>query len=137
VVTGVHPISLDVPRLVDSVRRDDCGALVVFEGTVRSPDRDRAVSALVYEAWEERVEQQIEEFSRDVAQRHCLGAVLAVHRVGRVGVGEPAVVVAAVSAHREVAFVAARELIDRVKAEAWIWKKEIRPDGEAWVDGCL
>jgi molybdopterin synthase catalytic subunit len=61
---------------------------------------------------------------------------LAVHRVGRVEVGAPAVVVVAVAAHRDAAFAGARDLIDRVKAEAWIWKKELRADGEVWVDGC-
>ena len=65
-----------------------------------------------------------------------MGAALAVHRIGRVEVGEPAVVIVTVSRHRGVAFVAASALIDRVKAEGWIWKKELRADGEIWVDGC-
>ncbi len=66
--------------------------------------------------------------------RSC-GAV-GVHRTGRVPVGGTAVVVVAVAPHRDAAFAGARDLIDRIKAEAWIWKKELRSDGEVWIEGC-
>ena len=62
--------------------------------------------------------------------------MLAVHRIGRVEVGEAAVVIVAVGVHRDAAFVGARALIDRVKDEAWIWKKELRVGGEVWIEGC-
>ncbi|CAN5668905.1 molybdenum cofactor biosynthesis protein MoaE [soil metagenome] len=136
VIGGIESTTLDVGALVDSVRRDDCGGIVVFEGTVRSPNQGHQVLALEYEAWEDRVPAQLDAFARGAAERHGLGAALAVHRVGRVEVGDAAVVVVAVSAHRDVAFVAASELIDQVKAEGWIWKKELRADGEIWIDGC-
>jgi molybdopterin synthase catalytic subunit len=127
---------LEPASLADQVRRDDCGGVVVFEGTVRSPNQGHEVLALEYEAWEDRTPGQLERIAHEVAEAHGLGAALAVHRVGRVEVGEPAVVVVAVAAHRDAAFAGARDLIDRVKAEAWIWKKELRADGEVWVDGC-
>jgi molybdopterin synthase catalytic subunit len=136
IVAGLEADPLDVGALVDSVRRDDCGGIVVFEGTVRSPNHGHEVLALEYEAWEERAPEQLRIFAEDVAREHGLGGALAVHRTGRVGVGEVAVVVVAVSVHRDVAFTAASALIDRVKAEGWIWKKELRSDGEIWVDGC-
>jgi len=136
VLAGIAAAPLDPPALTAQVRRADCGGVVVFEGTVRSPNEGHAVLALEYEAWEERVGEQLDRFARDAAARHGLGGVLAVHRVGRVEVGEPAVVVAAVSPHRRAAFEAASELIDRIKREAWIWKKELRADGEQWVEGC-
>lgn len=136
VVSGLEAAPLDVRALVDLVRRDDCGGLVVFEGTTRSPNHGHEVLALEYEAWEERTPDQLRAIALEVAAAHALGGVVAVHRVGRVGVGEPAVVVAAAAPHREAAFAGARELIDRVKAEAWIWKKEHRAGGEVWVEGC-
>lgn len=136
VVTGISAEPLDTAALVDRVRRADCGGIVVFEGTVRSPNQGHDVQALEYEVWEGRAEQQLDLIARQVAERHGLRGVLAVHRSGGLGVGEPAVVVAAVSVHRDAAFHAASELIDRIKSEAWIWKKELWADGERWVEGC-
>ncbi len=109
---------------------------MVFAGTTRSPNHGHEVLALDYEAWEDRTPAQLERIAAEVVELHGLGGAVAVHRVGRVGVGEPAVVVAASAPHRDAAFAGARDLIDRVKAEAWIWKKELRADGEVWVEGC-
>lgn len=136
VVAGLDAEPLDVRALVDRVRRDDAGGLVVFEGTVRSPNHGHEVLALDYEAWEDRAPAQLESIAREVAGEHGLRAVLAVHRIGRVEVGDAAVVIVAVGVHRDAAFVGARALIDRVKDEAWIWKKELRVGGEVWIEGC-
>ncbi len=136
IVSGIEPNPLDAAALVDSVRRDDCGGIVVFEGTVRSPNHGHQVVALEYEAWEDRAATQLHRFATEVAIEFDLGAALAVHRVGRVAVGDPAVVIVAVAVHRGAAFQAASALIDRVKAEGWIWKKELRTDGEIWIEGC-
>ncbi len=136
VVGELSESPLDVAALVERVRRDDCGGVMVFEGTVRSPNHGHQVLALEYEAWEDRAPAQLARIAAEVAEQHGLGAALAVHRIGRVEVGHPAVVVVAVGVHRDAAFLGARDLIDRVKAEGWIWKKELRSDGEVWVDGC-
>ena len=136
VVAGLARTSIEVAELVDRVRRDDCGAVVVFEGTTRSPNRGHDVVALDYEAWEDRTPAQLERIVAEVAAAHGLGAAVGVHRIGAVPVGATAVVVVAVAPHRDDAFAGARDLIDRIKAEAWIWKKELRTDGEIWVDGC-
>lgn len=136
VIGELSATSLDVTALVDSVRRDDCGGLVVFEGTVRTPNAGHDVVALDYEAWEDKVPAQLHRFAAEIAAEHSLSAALAVHRVGRVEVGDAAVVIVAVSPHRGAAFDGCRALIDRVKDEAWIWKKELRADGEVWIEGC-
>lgn len=134
VVTGISSEPLDVRGLVYQIRRADCGGLVVFEGTARSPNEGREVEYLEYEAFEERVAAQLDAFARDVAREYGCGGVVAVHRVGRVAPAEPAVVVAVAAGHRDEAFTAARALIDRVKAEAYIWKKEVFADGSEWVE---
>lgn len=136
VLAGLSAEPIDARALVEQVRRDDCGGLVVFEGTTRSPNHGHEVLSLDYEAWEDRTPAQLEAIVGDVARTHGLRGAVGVHRTGRVPVGAPAVVVVAVAPHREAAFAGARALIDRIKAEAWIWKKEIRADGEVWVDGC-
>ncbi|HTO00283.1 MAG TPA: molybdenum cofactor biosynthesis protein MoaE [Microthrixaceae bacterium] len=136
IIGGLSREPLDPAALIDSVRREDCGGVVVFEGIVRSPNHGHEVIALEYEAWEDKAADQLHLFAREAARVHDLGAALAVHRVGRVEVGEAAVVVVAVAIHRGAAFQAAEELIDRVKSESWIWKKELRVGGEVWIEGC-
>ena len=68
-------------------------------------------------------------------ERHGLEAAAVEHRVGRVALGEPAVVVAVSAAHREQAFAGAREIIDLVKAQAPIWKRELDGGEQRWVAG--
>lgn len=133
IVSGLSDQPLDVARLVDEIRRPDCGGLVMFEGTARSPNEGRDVLRLEYEAYQDRVEQQLLAFAEEAAERFGLGGAVAVHRVGALAVGQPAVVAAAVAPHRAEAFEGARWLIDRIKADAYIWKKEVFAEGESWV----
>jgi molybdopterin synthase catalytic subunit len=133
IVTGVQAEPLDAAALVSKIRRPDCGGLVVFEGSTRSPTDGRNVLRLEYEAFDKRAIAQLDAFAREAAAHWRLGGVVAVHRVGLVPIGEPSVLVAAAAPHRAEAFEAARWLIDTVKAEAAIWKKEIFEGGEAWV----
>jgi molybdopterin synthase catalytic subunit len=80
-------------------------------------------------------EQRMAVILSECIERHGLEAAAAEHRVGRVALGEPGVVVAASAAHRDAAFAGARELIDRIKAEAPIWKRELDGGAARWVEG--
>ena len=80
-------------------------------------------------------QEQIGAIVSEAIERHGLEAAAAEHRVGSVPRGEASVAVAVSAAHREEAFAAAREVIDRIKAEAPIWKKEVDAGGERWVEG--
>jgi len=133
IVAGLSDEPLDVPRLVDEIRRPDCGGLVVFEGTTRSPNEGVEVQRLDYEAYEERAVAQLQAIAEEIAELHGCGGVVAVHRIGSVAVGQPSVVAAASAPHRDEAFAAARALIDRIKDEVYVWKKEITASGEHWV----
>ena len=133
IVTGLSEGRLDVEALTNSIRRADCGALVAFEGTTRSPSEGRIVTRLEYEAYEERAQAQLRALALEASDRWGLGGVVAMHRTGVVPIGEPSVLVACAAPHRAEAFEAARWLIDTIKADAAIWKKEIFEDGEAWV----
>ncbi len=121
------PLSID--RLTRMVVRDGAGAVVTFQGITREVER------LDYEAYAEMAEQRIGEILADIHERHQLEAIAAEHRVGSVPLGEASVVVAAASAHRAEAFAAAREAIDRIKAEAPIWKRELEGGKGRWVEG--
>jgi len=116
-------------RVTDLVRRPGAGAIVTFEGTVRDVD------FLDYEAYREMAEERMAEIVAESIERHGLESAAAEHRVGRVALGEPGVVVAAAAAHREEAFAGAREIIDRIKAQAPIWKRELEGGEARWVPG--
>ena len=133
VVTMLSPQPLDIVGLIRQIWREDCGAIVTFEGTTRSPSEGKVVRLLEYEAYEERAVAQLKELADEAVDRFGLGGVVAAHRTGAVPVGEVSVVVSCVAAHRDKAFDGARWLIDRIKADAAIWKKEIFEDGERWV----
>jgi len=121
---------LDQAALQARVADPGAGAIVCFQGVTRE------VARLDYEAYREMAEQRIGEILAECVERHGLLAAAAEHRVGSVPLGEPAVVVAVSAGHREEAFAGAREAIDRIKAEAPIWKREVEPGGEArWVEG--
>lgn len=134
IVAYVTADPLDAAALVAQIRDPSLGGLVVFEGIVRTPDGDVEIEALEYEAWEERAAATMSEIAREVLEKHGAHAAVAVHRTGRVLPGETAVVCAAAAPHRAEAFAASRDLIDRIKAEAPIWRKEIAAGGERWME---
>lgn len=116
-------------ELARSVVRPGAGAVVSFQGVTREVER------LDYEAYEEMASERIASILREVIAAHGLEAAAAEHRVGSVPLGEPSVIVAVSAAHREGAFAGAREAIDRIKAEAPIWKREIDGEEARWVEG--
>jgi molybdenum cofactor biosynthesis protein MoaC/molybdopterin converting factor subunit 1 len=123
-----EPISAQRVRAL--VSDSGAGAIVTFEGVTREIER------LDYEAYTTMAQERIEQIMRDCARAHGLRAAAAEHRVGSVALGEPSVIVAVSSAHRPAAFAAAREAIDRIKAEAPVWKREAAADGDGhWVEG--
>jgi molybdopterin synthase catalytic subunit len=123
------PLSLEA--VAGRVRNPAAGAVVVFEGITR------AVDALEYEAYVEMAGERIAQILAEVKVRHALAAVAAEHRVGLVPLSQPSVVVAVSAPHRDAAFAGAREAIDRIKAEAPIWKKELEGGDGRWVEGTV
>lgn len=124
---SAEPLSVDALR--DKVRDSRAGAIVCFEGVTRDVDR------LEYEAYAEMAEQRIAAICEQAKARFSLCACACEHRVGAVSLSEPSVVVCVSAPHREEAFAAAREIIDQVKAQAPIWKKEVEDGRQRWVEG--
>lgn len=122
---------LDPTPILAAVRDPRAGAVVLFEGVTRD------VEALDYEAYVEMAAQKLRTIAEEVAAKHGLCAVAVTHRVGRVPLSEPSVLCAASGPHRGETFAGARELIDRAKAEAPIWKVELTPEGPQRVEGAL
>lgn len=115
--------ALDVAAVVAEAGHPAAGAVVMFEG------RTRDVARLDYEAYAEMAEQRIAEILADCVEAHGLTGAVAEHRTGPVPLGEASVLVAVSAPHRPEAFAGAREAIDRIKAEAPVWKVEVEADG--------
>ena len=122
-----EPLSLDA--LVARVRDPRAGAVVTFQGVTREVER------LDYEAYAEMAEEKLAAIVAEAIEKHGLCAAAAEHRVGTVPLSEPSVAVAVSAPHRGEAFAGAREIIDRVKAEAPIWKREVEGGEGQWVEG--
>lgn len=128
---------LPIAELYDWAVRPDCGAVVLFSGTVRDfADGRTNVTSLDYEAYEEAVVPAFRDIVAETRRRFADARRIAiVHRVGRVELTESSVVVVVSSPHRAVAFDAARFAIDALKESAPIWKKENWVGGSDWGTG--
>ncbi|WP_420639682.1 molybdenum cofactor biosynthesis protein MoaE [Candidatus Poriferisocius sp.] len=131
---GLSHESLPLDRVLGWVARPDCGGIVLFSGTARDHSEGRpGVTVLEYEAYEEQVIPRLEALVDEARARWTdIGRVAVLHRVGRVEIGESAVVTAVSAPHRQEAFAAGRFLIDGLKATVPIWKREIWEGGQSW-----
>ena len=124
---------LDVAEVVSALSDRAVGGIDVFVVTVRDHDHDQGVTGLEYSAHPSAL-QSLHDVAASVAERYDVLAVAAVHRVGRLAIGDAAVVVATAAVHRGEAFEASRALIDELKATVPIWKHQLFTDGtDEWV----
>lgn len=134
---------LDPEEARRRVSHASCGATVVFTGTTRETNRGEDVARLDYEAYEEMARTEMAAIFARCNAQHGPGSsaddpelrlrMLCLHRTGTVAVGDPSVVVAVASPHRDAAFLAARFLIDELKQTVPFWKKEHYADGHHWI----
>lgn len=125
---------LDVGALYEWALSPECGAVVVFSGTVRNNAEGRSgVTALTYEAYRDVAQEKMQEIVNEARRQFPgLGRVAVVHRVGELSLTESAVVVVVSAPHRPEAFEAARYCIDALKQSVPIWKKEEWSAGSDW-----
>jgi molybdopterin synthase catalytic subunit len=112
--------------------RSDIGAIVTFLGTVR--DQYGAVETMTLEHYPGMTERELQRIEAEAHARWTLQASLIVHRYGALTPGDNIVLVVTASAHRDAAFDAARFLMDYLKTSAPLWKREVGPGGERWVE---
>lgn len=129
--TALDPAALTTELCAGDGHGD--GALVTFVGMVRDLASD-PVRALELEHYPGMTEKALHAIIARLRQRWPLGRVLVAHRVGRLEPGEPIVFVSVTAAHRGEAFAACEALMDWLKTEAPLWKKEFTPQGERWVE---
>jgi molybdopterin synthase catalytic subunit len=126
--------ALDEAEVAARVEGPDAGGVVAFVGRVRNQARGHSIEHLVYEAYPEMAEREMEKIADEAGERWPGTRVAIAHRVGRLEIGDAAVVVVAASAHRDAAFLACRFAIDTLKERVPIWKREVATDGAYWVD---
>ncbi|MDQ2645880.1 MAG: molybdenum cofactor biosynthesis protein MoaE [Myxococcota bacterium] len=118
---------------VRRVSRADAGGIAVFIGTVRDHNLGRPVQLLEYQAYASMAVKEMERIAIELEDEIPGTRLCVFHRVGALSIGDVAVICAASAAHREQAFQACRELIDRVKQRVPIWKREHDPSGSSWI----
>jgi molybdopterin synthase catalytic subunit len=124
---------IDLQALGDPAPHD--GARCLFTGVVRNENQGKKVRRLEYEAYEEMAVPLMEHILETARERWHVTDLVVVHRLGPLAIGETSVAVVATAPHRKEAFEACRYVIDTVKAEVPIWKKEFYEDGSAWIGG--
>ena len=127
--------AIDTSVVAHGLRKDEDGALVIFEGIVRDNARCKSVRFLEYEAYESMALKKLEEVGAMVKSKFDIRDIAIVHRLGHMEVGECSTVIVIASAHRVEAFDACRFAIDTIKQIVPIWKKEFYVDGEVWIEG--
>ena len=126
---------LDPQPLIDFVRKDESGAVVLFHGVVRGRSEGRRVLYLEYDAYVPMAVKEMQRIGDELRSRWQVTEVAMRHRIGRLEVGETCLIVAVSAPHRQAAFAACHYAIDRLKETVPIWKKEVWEGGEAWVEG--
>ncbi|MEU0539255.1 molybdenum cofactor biosynthesis protein MoaE [Nocardia sp. NPDC005978] len=126
---------LNPDEVEKSVTGPEHGAVVVFTGKVRNHDGGQAVSALEYSAHPD-AEKFLARVCAEVAAESGL-PVAALHRIGALTIGDIAIAVAVAAPHRREAFIVCADLVDRIKHEVPIWKRQLFADGMSeWVNAC-
>ena len=124
---------LNVQSCIDYVMTPQCGGIDVFIGTVRAATKGKTVVRLEFEAYEKMALKEMKKIADEALQNWNLHKISIHHRTGVLEIGEIPVVIAVSAAHRDAAFDACRYIIDTLKKNVPIWKKEVFEDGEVWV----
>ena len=136
-IAHITPDALDVNQIIRSLTLPTTGAVVTFTGAVRGSEREKQVTQLFYEAYTPMAEAKLRQVADEMRARFpAIQGIALIQRVGTLPAGEPTVLVAVSSPHRDQGcFEAARYGIDRIKEIVPVWKKEIGPNGQEWIEG--
>jgi MoaE-MoaD fusion protein len=131
---------LDLDDLVRQITLPTTGAACIFTGMVRAVTKrgdPHQTTSLEYEAYVPMAEEKMRQVAQEIRQRWpTVEGIAIVQRIGRLSAGTPTVLIACTASHRDTGvFEAARYGIDRLKEIVPVWKKEIGPDGEEWIEG--
>lgn len=124
-----------VDEVLGRLRTGRMGALVTFVGSVRDSSGGRPVDRIEIQVYEEMARKQLEAIREEAMERFGVEEIAIIHRHGSLRVSENIMLIAVGAGHRPEAFDACRFVLEKIKERVPIWKKEITPDGEFWVEG--
>ena len=126
--------NFSVDDVIAGLKSRSTGGVVSFLGVVRGESKGKPVEHIEIEVYEEMAQRQLEAIRREAIDRFGVEGVAVVHRDGSLKASENILLVVVASAHRAEAFEACRYVIDEIKRRVPIWKKEVTPEGEWWVE---
>jgi len=126
--------SFSVDDVIAGLKSRSVGGVVSFLGVVRGESKGKPVEHIEIEVYEEMAERQLDAIRREAIDRFGVEEVAVIHRYGSLKASENILLVVVASAHRAEAFEACRYVIDEIKRRVPIWKKEVTPEGEWWVE---
>ena len=129
------PYALDHEALRQQLETVGCGAVVSFLGITRGTEGDAEVYALEFDAWQEKLGPVLKNLANQACDTYGTLSVAMAHRTGRVEPQESIVSIHVASPHRKEAFQACEWLIDELKKQAPLWKREVTSDGSTWKAG--
>ncbi|MCW4036798.1 MAG: molybdenum cofactor biosynthesis protein MoaE [Candidatus Bathyarchaeota archaeon] len=124
-----------VDEVLESIRSRSMGALATFVGVVRDSSKGRRVDRIEIQVYEEMARRQLEAIRDEAMDRFGVDEVAIIHRHGSLKVSDKIMMIAVGGDHRREAFDACRYVLESIKERVPIWKKEITPEGEFWVEG--
>jgi molybdopterin synthase catalytic subunit len=132
----IYETPLSIERAIESVADDEAGGIATFIGRVRRHNEGKLIRHLHYECHVPMAEKEFHQIVNEMFSRWSLKKVSIEHRIGKLEVGELAVIVAVSAEHRREALEACRYCIDELKSRVPIWKKEVSESGEEWIGAC-
>ena len=135
IIILVEKENLNPEKLRSVIDVDGCGSVVSFVGLTRGEDNAIKVKRLEFDAWENKLHEVLTDIARISIEKFDVKSVLIALRTGIVEPSEPIVCIHVGSKHRAAGFKACSWLIDELKLQAPLWKKEVRSDGEIWKQG--
>lgn len=124
---------IDIVKVTEKVMTNTAGAVTTFTGTVREFTKGKQTLYLIYEAYKEMAEKKLAQIGDEILKQWPNAKVAITHRVGRLEIGDIAVVIAVSTPHRKDAYLANEYAIERIKEIVPIWKKEHWKDGQVWI----
>ncbi len=124
-----------VDEALEGLRSRGMGALVTFVGVVRESSKGKAVDRIEIQVYEEMARRQLGEIREEAINRFGVEEIAIIHRFGSLEVSENIMMIAVGGGHRSEAFDACRWVLETIKEKVPIWKKEITPEGDFWVEG--
>ena len=126
--------NFSVDDVIAGLKSRSTGGIVAFLGVVRGESKGKSVEHIEIEVYEELAQRQLDAIREEAIDQFGVEEVAVVHRYGSLKASENILLVVVASPHRAEAFEACRYVIDEIKRRVPIWKKEVTPEGEWWVE---